>query len=201
MAETSEKPKIRSPLRWITRFAGMIPAGGPVADIACGRGRHGRLFLDRGHPVLFADRHVSGVADLAGTKGVEIIAADLEDAGAWPLGGRHFAAVVVTNYLWRPNMPKIVALVGPGGLLLYETFAVGNEAYGRPRNPDFLLRPGELLEAVRGHLDVLACEQRTVQRPDPAVIQHIAARRRQPALLKLLVPCIALRRVGYGRGT
>jgi SAM-dependent methyltransferase len=178
MAETSEKPTIRPPSPWITRFAGMVPAGAPVADIACGLGRHGRLFLDRGHPVLFADRDASRIADLAGTKGVEIVEADFEGAGDWPLGGRQFAGVIVTNYLWRPILPKIVALVAPGGLLLYETFAVGNEAYGRPRNPDFLLRPGELFEAVRGHLDVLAYEQRTVHRRDPAVIQHIAAQRR-----------------------
>jgi len=155
----------------------LVPPAGPVADIACGGGRHGRLFLDRGHPVVFADRDVSGVADLAGHPGVEIIAADFEGAAAWPLAGRCFAGVVVTNYLWRPSLPRIIDLVGPGGLLLYETFALGNEAFGRPRNPDFLLRPGELFEAVRGRLAVLAYEQRVVTEPKPAVIQHIAARR------------------------
>jgi SAM-dependent methyltransferase len=179
MAETSEKPKIPPPSPWIARFAGLVPAGGPVADIACGRGRHGRLFLDHGHPVLFADHDASRTADLAGMKGVEIVEADFEEGSDWPLTGRQFAGVVVTNYLWRPILPKIIALVAPGGLLLYETFALGNEAYGRPRNPDFLLRPGELFEAVRGHLDVLAYAQGTVQRRGgPAVVRHIAARRR-----------------------
>ena len=127
--------------------------------------------------MIFADRDVSGVADLTGAKGVEIVEADFEAGGDWPLEGRRFAGVIVTNYLWRPILPKIVALVGPGGLLLYETFAQGNEAYGRPRNPDFLLQPGELFEAVRGRLDVLAYEQCVVHRPNPAVVQHIAARR------------------------
>jgi SAM-dependent methyltransferase len=178
MTETNDTAAPRPPSPWIMRFAAQVPAGGPVADIACGRGRHGRLFLERGHPVLFADRDVSRVADLSGAAGVEILEADLEDGG-WPLSGRTFAGVIVTNYLWRPILPKIVDLVAPGGLLLYETFALGNEAYGRPRNPDFLLRPGELFEIVRGRLDVLAYEQRMVQRRSgPAIVQRIAARRR-----------------------
>lgn len=127
--------------------------------------------------MLFADRDVSAVADLAGHPGVEIVAADFESGGPWPLAGRTFAGVVVTNYLWRPVLGDILGLVAPGGLLIYETFALGNEIHGRPRNPDFLLEPGELIEAVRGRLDVLAYEQRFVADPRPAVIQHIAARR------------------------
>jgi SAM-dependent methyltransferase len=160
----------------VLRFAGRVPPGG-VADIACGGGRHGRLFLERGHPVTFVDIDVSGVTDLTGKPGAEIVEADLERGGAWPLEGRRFAGVVVTNYLWRPILPKVVDLVAPGGLLIYETFARGNEAYGRPRNPDFLLRPGELIEAVRGRLTVIAYGQQTVAEPKPAVVQHIAARR------------------------
>jgi len=177
MVENNGKHMGLAPSPWIMRFAGLVPAGGPVADIACGGGRHGRMFVERGHPVLFADRDVSGVADLHGARGVEIVTADFEDGGDWPLAGRAFAGVVVTNYLWRPILPDIIALVAPGGLLLYETFAQGNEAYGRPRNPDFLLRPGELFEAVRGHLDVIAFGQEVVHRTGPAVVQHIAARR------------------------
>jgi SAM-dependent methyltransferase len=166
-----------NPSPWVVRFAGLVPIGAPVVDVACGGGRHGRLFLDRGHPVLFADRDVSGVSDLAGRPGVEILQADFEGDDDWPLADRQFGAVIVTNYLWRPILPKLVALVGPGGFLIYETFAEGNEAYGRPRNPDFLLRTGELMETVRGHLDVIAYEQCIVHRPAPAVVQHIAARR------------------------
>lgn len=176
MTKADSHREIRSPSPWIARFAGTVPNGAAVADIACGGGRHGRLFMERGHPVLFADRDVSGVADLTGTPGVEIIEADFEN-GPWPLPGRQFGGVVVANYLWRPILPCLIGLVAPGGVLLYETFATGNEAFGRPRNPDFLLAPGELLEAVRGELEVIAYEQRTVHRPGPAVVQRIAARR------------------------
>lgn len=163
------------PSPWIARFAPRVPAGGPVLDLACGGGRHGRLFLKRGHPVTFVDRDMAGVRDIAGGKGVEIIETDLETAGPWPLDGRRFAGVIVANYLWRPVLPHIVAAVAPGGVLIYETFAQGNEALGRPRNPDFLLKTGELFEAVRGRLTVLAYGQFAKDAPSPAIIQHIAA--------------------------
>lgn len=165
------------PSPWILRFAPRVPAGGPVLDLACGGGRHGRLFLERGHPVTFVDRDVSGVRDLVGRQGAEIVEADLEAGGPWPLGGRRFAGVIVANYLWRPILPAIVAAVAPGGILIYETFAEGNEAFGRPRNPEFLLRTGELFEAVRGTLRILAYGQCVRDAQSPAVIQHIAATR------------------------
>ncbi len=160
---------------WVERFADAVPPGGSVLDLACGAGRHGRIFLKRGHPVTFLDIDTQALADIAARPRVEIIAADLETGAAWPLGARRFDTVVVTNYLWRPILPDIVAAVAPGGVLIYETFAVGNEAYGRPRNPDHLLRGGELLEAVRGHLKVLAYAQCTQNRPRRRVVQHIAA--------------------------
>lgn len=166
-----------APSAWVQRFAPMVPAGGTVLDLACGGGRHLRLFLARGHPVVAVDRDLSGLKDLAGDPRLEAIAADLEDGRPWPLGDRRFAGVVVTKYLHRPLLPAIVAAVAPGGLLIYETFAVGNERFGRPRNPDFLLRPGELLDAVAGQLDVVAYENLEVTDPRPAVIQRIAARR------------------------
>jgi len=172
-ATRSAMPLAPSP--WILRFAPMVPAGGRVLDLACGSGRHGRLFLDRGHPVTFVDRNVSGVGDLVGRSDVEIIGADLETGDPWPLGDRRFAGVVVTNYLWRPILPRITAAVTPGGLLIYETFAQGNEAFGRPCNPDFLLTAGELFEAVRGELRILAYSQHIRGAPSQAVIQHIAA--------------------------
>lgn len=164
------------PSDWVCRFAGHVPDG-PVLDLACGSGRHGRLFLARGHPVTLVDRDLSGVADLSGLDGVETLEADLEDGRKFPLAGRVFAGVVVTNYLYRPLLPALVAAVQVGGVLLYETFARGQERLGRPRNPDFLLEPGELLAAVRGALSVVAYEDRTVYRPDAARVQRICARR------------------------
>jgi SAM-dependent methyltransferase len=160
---------------WVRRFADRIPAGGPVLDLAAGGGRHTRFLVGRGHPAVAVDRDVTGLADLQTSPAVTILAADLEDGRPWPLGDRRFAGVVVTNYLHRPLLPAIVAAVAPGGCLIYETFAAGNERLGKPSNPDFLLRPGELLEAVRGRLTVLAYENLAVSEPRPALVQRIAA--------------------------
>jgi SAM-dependent methyltransferase len=169
-----------SPSPWVLRFVGLLPAGGAVLDLACGAGRHAALLAAHGHPVLAVDRDIGQLGALAATPGVTALAADLEGPAGWPLGERRFAGVVVTNYLHRPLLPAIVAAVGPGGLLLYETFARGNERLGRPANPDFLLRPGELLAAVGSELTVLAYEHGTAALPRPAVIQRIAARRPAP---------------------
>jgi len=162
---------------WITRFGADVPAHGLVLDVACGGGRHTRWFAARGHPVVAVDRDVSGVADLARAANIEIVEHDLEDGSPWPFAGQAFAAIVVTNYLHRPILADVVAGVADGGWLLYETFAVGNEPYGHPTNPDFLLRPGELLDAVRGELRVVAYEELVVDHPRPAAIQHVAATR------------------------
>jgi SAM-dependent methyltransferase len=160
--------------RWVARFADLVPAGGRVLDVACGGGRHARFFLQRGHPVTVVDRDVSGVADLGEDPNVEILEFDLE-ADSWPFAGRAFDGVVVTNYLWRPILPDIVASVAPGGVLLYETFARGQERFGHPHNPDYLLEPGELLDAVRGELRVAAYEDLVVEEPAPKAVQRIAA--------------------------
>ena len=151
-----------------------------MLDLACGAGRHVRFFLARGHPVVAVDRDLSGLDGLGAAQGLERIETDLEDGRPFPLADGRFAAVVVTNYLYRPLLPALVAAVAPSGLLIYETFALGNEAFGRPRNPDHLLRPGELLDAVRGHLRVLAYEDLVVQQPKPAAVQRICARRESP---------------------
>ena len=161
--------------RWVARFADLVPAGGRVLDVACGGGRHSRFFLDRGHPVTVVDRDTSGVADLGGSPKVEILEADLEAGKPWPFAGRVFEGVVVANALWRPILADIVTSVAPGGVLLYETFALGQEQFGRPRNPDFLLRPGELLDAVRGELRIAAYEDLIVEEPDTKAVQRIAA--------------------------
>ena len=160
----------------VAGHAHRIAEAGAVLDLACGSGRHTRMMLDRGHPVTAVDIDVSGLSDIAGRPDLTILEADLERA-PWPLAGRPFAGVIVTNYLWRPILADIVASVEAGGVLIYDTFAVGNERFGKPSNPDFLLRPGELLEAVRDTLTVLAYEHGEVQTPKPAMRQRICARR------------------------
>ena len=174
---TEPHSEASAPSPWIVRFAPLVPEGGAVLDVACGGGRHARHFLARGHPVTCLDRELEGISDLRGRDRLEPVAADLEAGAPWPLPGRRFAAVVVARYLHRPILPVLVDAVAPGGLLLYETFSAGNERFGRPSNPDFLLRPGELLEAVRGTLRVLAYEDVVADEPRPSALQRIAARR------------------------
>ena len=159
---------------WVLRFAALIPDSGRVLDVACGAGRHARLFAASGHTVEAVDRDVSQFLDVPAT--VHLRQADVE-ADPWPYAGEKFAGVIVTNYLHRPLMAALVACVAPGGAFIYETFAAGNEAYGRPTRPDFLLQPGELLEAVRGQLQVVAFEDIYVDSPKPAKVQRIAALR------------------------
>ena len=146
-----------------------------MLDLAAGGGRHTRFLVGRGHPVTAVDLDVTSLADLEANPAVTILAADLEDGRRWSPSGHRFAGVIVTNYLHRPLLPAIVAAVAPGGCLIYETFAAGNERLGKPSNPDFLLQPGELLEAVRGQLTVLAYENLEVSEPRPAMVQRIAA--------------------------
>jgi SAM-dependent methyltransferase len=163
-----------APADWVRRWAPLVRPGGPVLDLACGAGRHTRLFHRRGHPVTALDIDLSRLGDLLGLAGIETIAADLE-AGPWPLAGRRFAGLVVANYLWRPLFPHLSAALEPGGVLIYQTFAEGNERFGKPSNPDYLLAPGELLELARGTFEVIAYEHGPVDRPRKAVIQRIAA--------------------------
>jgi SAM-dependent methyltransferase len=159
---------------WVRRFAHLVPSGGGVLDVAAGNGRHARFFLERGHAVIAVDRAPDGLADIAGNPKLDIVQADIE-AGPWPLDGRRFAAVVVTNYLHRPLMARLAESVAPGGALIYETFAIGHAAYGRPSNPDFLLRPDELIDAFRPHLSIVAYEHGFIDAPRPSVVQRIAA--------------------------
>ncbi|MBL8665398.1 MAG: class I SAM-dependent methyltransferase [Candidatus Odyssella sp.] len=162
------------PSAWVARFLPLVPAGGRILDVAAGGGRHARLARSRGLEATAVDIDVSALADLRADADVEIVAADLE-SGPWPFAGRRFAGVIVTNYLHRPLLPLLVAALAEGGALIYETFAQGNEAFGKPSNPNFLLKAGELLEAVRGHLTVVAYEHGKIETPRPAVIQRIAA--------------------------
>ena len=165
---------VGSPSVWATRWAERVPAGGRVLDVACGGGRHARYFAACGHPVVAVDRDPATPERLAGIRGVSARCADLEH-DSWPFAGEDFAGIVVTNYLHRPLFPHLLAALAPEGVLIYETFAAGNEQFGRPSNPAFLLQPGELLEVVRGRLHVIAYEDLFVAEPRPAMIQRICA--------------------------
>lgn len=170
----------RPVLPWVATHADLVPAGLRVLDVACGAGANVAYFLGRGHPVTAVDIDVSRLGPLRDDPRVEVIAADLEGGSPPPFAGRTFGGVVVTRYLYRPLLPHLVRAVAPGGALLYETFALGHERFGRPANPAFLLAPGELLAAVEGELRVVAYEEVTVTLdgetgPRPAAVQHIAA--------------------------
>jgi SAM-dependent methyltransferase len=164
-----------TPSPWVVRWSHLVPAGAAVLDVACGYGRHLRWFAGRGHPVTGVDRSAEALAGCAGLG--ETILADIEN-GPWPLAERRFGAVVVTNYLWRPLLPAIVGSVAPDGVLIYETFAEGNETVGKPSRPDFLLAPGELL-AASGGLRVIAYEDGFLDGP-ARFVQRIAAVRAAP---------------------
>lgn len=170
-------PEGGGPSPWMVRFAPLVATGGTVLDLACGGGRHGRYFLERGHPVTFLDRDLAGIADLRHAGHATLVEADLE-ATPWPLAGQQFAALIVSNYLWRPLFPALLGALAPQGLLLYETFMRGNERFGRPGNPDFLLIDNELFERCSGSCDILALEQGEDAAPRPAMRQRICARKR-----------------------
>jgi SAM-dependent methyltransferase len=158
----------------VKRWAGFIAGGGEVLDLACGSGRHSRYLASAGYRVCAVDRDARSVAALTAIAGVSVQVVDLEGA-PWPLQGRRFAGIVVTNYLYRPLFPHLFEALAEDGAFIYETFALGNERFGKPSNPDFLLRPGELLELVRGKLRVLAYEDLQVSLPRPAMVQRICA--------------------------
>ncbi|CAG9204918.1 Methyltransferase domain-containing protein [Paraburkholderia sabiae] len=175
---------IGEPSRWVRRWAHLVGAGGAVLDVASGAGRHARFFASRGHPVTAIDRDAAALASMNGMPGIETLAADIEN-GPWPLpASAQFAAVVVTNYLHRPLFPQLLAALAPDGVLIYETFAQGNETVGKPSNPAFLLAPGELLDAVRGQLRVVAFQDGFLAEPRPAYVQRICAIREADGSVK-----------------
>ena len=162
---------------WVRRWSHLIERRGTVLDVACGHGRHARWFHERNHPLTLVDRAQAAIESIAiPAHAREAVVADIEN-GPWPFAGREFAAVVVVNYLWRPLMPTLLASLAPGGVLIYETFTQGNEVLGEPSRPDFLLRPGELLEVCRG-LRVVAFEdgfEEALTGGMPRFVQRIAA--------------------------
>jgi len=160
------------PSDWVLRWEHLVPVGGRVLDVACGRGRHLRWFHERNHSVTGVDQSQEAIDSISMLG--EAVCADIEN-GPWPFAGRSFDGVIVTNYLWRALLPTIVARVAPGGVLIYETFAQGNETVGRPSRPDFLLRPGELLAACAS-LRIVAYEDGFLPAPE-RFVQRIAAMR------------------------
>ena len=172
-----------APSDWVQRWGRLVPAGGTVLDVACGQGRHVRWFAALGHLVTGVDRAEDALAGLSGL--AETVLADIEN-GPWPLvqagQPRQFDAVVVTNYLWRPLLPTLAASVAPGGLLIYETFAAGNETVGRPANPDFLLQPGELI-ARFADWRVIGFEDGFLPQPERFIQRLCAVRPGGPAAM------------------
>lgn len=160
---------------WVRRYAPLIP-GGDVLDLACGNGRHTRHLAALGHSVVAVDRDADALALAAGPD-ITTSNIDLEEAGAaWPFGPARFAGIVVTNYLHRPLTAAMIASLAPDGVLIYETFAEGNAQFGKPSNPDFLLKPGELLDWARDQgLRVVAFEEGVVDAPKTAMVQRICA--------------------------
>ena len=173
--------RVTEPSPWVARFAPLIEADGTVLDLAAGGGRHGRHFLNQGCHVVFVDRNTEALEDLAGNPAATVVTTDLED-GTDPFGtggamnGQVFDAVVVVNYLYRPLMAGLLRALAPGGTLIYETFARGNEDFARPRNPDHLLKSGELLNLISGEMQVVAYEHGRLDSTDiPGVKQRLCA--------------------------
>ena len=164
-----------TPSPWVNRFASLIPKDGEVLDLACGGGRHTRLLAGLGYRVEAVDRDTAGLGELSALGGVHVRQADLE-AGEWPYEQRKFSGIVITNYLFRPRLPALLATLADPGVLIYETFMIGNERYGKPSNPGFLLQSQELLEwAQGGGLSVVAFEEGYVDLPKPAMVQRLCA--------------------------
>jgi SAM-dependent methyltransferase len=173
MLRNPERPDLSGQASsWVARFLRLVKPAGLVLDVAAGAGRHVRLLCERGFAVRAVDRNVAALRVFAGPR-CEVVETDLETGAPWPLGDG-YDGIVVTNYLCRPLPPAIARALAPGGVVIYETFAQGNERFGRPDNPDFLLRPGEVLVAF-ANLTTVAFEQGKVESPRPAVIQRIAA--------------------------
>jgi SAM-dependent methyltransferase len=166
---------MEQPSAWVQRWSHLVREGGVVLDVACGYGRHARWFHGRNHPLVLVDRSqeaMDAITTAIPASACEAVVADIE-GGSWPFAGREFDAVVVTNYLWRPLLPTLLASLAPGGVLIYETFTQGNETVGKPSRPDFLLRPAELLGVCQG-LRVVAFEEGFHENP-PRFVQRIAA--------------------------
>jgi SAM-dependent methyltransferase len=167
-------PPNNEPNEWICRYAELIPMSGLVLDLACGNGRHARMLAGMGHQVLAVDRDLGRASEQATHPRIRLLEAELESPD-WPLAGKRFAGIVVVNYLYRPHLPQLINNLQDDGVVIYTTFAAGNEQFGRPRNPDFLLQPDELRRVFGAQLEVIDYEQLTTPGPKRAVRQQICA--------------------------
>jgi SAM-dependent methyltransferase len=172
-----------TPSAWIVKYAPLIRSGGHVLDLACGSGRHAIWLAAQGYLVDAIDRDATAMAAMAGLDNIHTQLADLEATTAYQFT-QQYDGIVVSRYLYRPLLPRLAAILKPGGVLIYETFMQGNERYGKPSNPDFLLQPNELLTHYAESLRIAAFKQGDEQTPTPAVMQRICA-------LKADVRCIA----------
>lgn len=164
--------QLLEPSAWVRRFAPLIKQGGRVLDLASGSGRNARWLAELGYLVEAVDRDAAALDSMQGLANIRLQLADLENT-AWPYGNQQFDGIVVCRYLYRPLLPLLAASLAAQGILIYETFMVGHEAYGRPQNADFLLRPNELLQAFVPQLTPVAFEQGLIVQPQTAVIQRI----------------------------
>ncbi len=169
--ETRNNPLVST---WVRRHADRIAPASSVLDLACGKGRHARYLASLGHHVTATDIDLSGVADLLTDPRFSLVECDLE-CSPWPFKDQGFGAIVVTHYLHRPLFPALIKTLRKGGTLIYDTFAVGNERFGRPSNPLFLLNPGELLDAFAGNLHIVAYDHGREDNPQPAIRQRLCA--------------------------
>lgn len=172
------------PSAWLVRHAPLIRAGGTVLDLACGSGRNARWLAGQGWRVEALDRDETALASLKSMENIHLRQADLEGA-PWPYAGRKFDGIIVCRYLHRPLLPLLARCLAENGVLVYETFMVGQEKLGRPQNPDFLLQPHELLHVFLDKLSIVAFEQGIVQVPQPVAIQRICAVRGEPGRLPI----------------
>ena len=160
---------------WVRRYYRQFPKNGFILDLAGGTGRHARFLSQKGFKLLLVDNQISKAKDLQNVEGIKLVEYDLEAGNSLPFPASSFQGIVVTNYLYRPIFPQLLCLLDVGGILIYETFAVGHEKYGRPKNPNYLLNSGELINLVSPQMRVIAYEERLITRPTKAYVQRIVA--------------------------
>lgn len=171
--DSTAKPR---PSKWVKKYSSLFPHPGPILDVASGGGRHTRYLLRKGYSVIAIDKNVLPLQNLK-TPLLSPVRVDLEAQAPWPFKPDSFGGVVVTNYLHRPIFQNIIDSLAKDGLLIYETFARGNEKFGKPSNPNYLLKPGELIRLTLNELHILSYEDITTDQPKPARLQRICARK------------------------